>query len=89
MEIIHMNNEKDWKEIEKWNELRKIEREEKYGTDITKLGKHKKEIDEFAKVLNVIVKTLYYIGKGAVILAIILAILWVIDTCIGAREILN
>ncbi len=84
-----MNNEKDWKEIEKWNELKEIEREEKFGTDITKLGKHKKEIDKFAKVLNVIVKTLYYIGKGAVILAIILAILWVIDTCIGAQEMLK
>ncbi len=84
-----MNNEKDWEEIEKWNELKKIEREEEYGTDITKLGKHKKEIDKFSKVLNIVVKTIYYIGKGAVIIAIILGLLWAIDTCTGVHQILS
>lgn len=82
-------NKLDWKEIEKWNNIKEAERENEYGVDITKLGKNNKKIDIFAKILDITIKTLYIIGKGAVILAIILGLLWVINTFTSAPEMIN
>ena len=82
-------NKLDWKEIEKWNNIKEAERENEYGVDITKLGKNNKKIDIFAKILDITIKTLYIIGKGAVILAIILGLLWVINTFTSAPEMIK
>ena len=82
-------NKLDWKEIEKWNKIKEAERESEYGVDITKLGKNNKKIDIFAKILDITIKTLYIIGKGAVILAIILGLLWVINTFTSAPEMIK
>ncbi len=68
-----MENKEEWKEIEKWNEQKEFEREEKYGVDITKLSGSEGKIDKFSKTIEIIVKVLHFIGKAAVILAIIIA----------------
>ena len=79
----------DWKELEKWNEIKEEEIKNEYGIDITKLEKDNKKIDTLAKILNITIKTLYIIGKGAVILAIILGLLWVINIFTSAPELIQ
>ena len=54
-----MDNKDEWKELEQWEENRKIENKEKFGLDFNKINMKKKEkrMNIFAKVLNTIGKT--------------------------------
>lgn len=54
-----MDNKDEWKELEQWEENRKIENKEKFGLDFNKINIKKKEkhMNIFAKVLNTIGRT--------------------------------
>ena len=54
-----MDNKDEWKELEQWEENRKIENKEKFGLDFNKINMKKKEkrMNIFAKVLNTMGKT--------------------------------
>ncbi len=87
-------NELDWKELEKWNNLKEMKEEDIFGIDIKKLDikeleKDKKKVEKMTKILGIIVKTLYIIGKGAVILAIIIGLLWALSMFNQAGEMMG
>ena len=75
---IIMENKKDWEELEKWNREKEQEEQEKYGANIEKFNEDNKNAKKFIKIFNRIIITIYIIGKTAVILAILAALVLVI-----------
>ena len=73
-----MENKKDWEELEKWNREKEQEEQEKYGANIEKFNEDNKNAKKFIKIFNRIIITIYIIGKTAVILAILAALVLVI-----------
>ncbi len=73
-----MENKKDWEELEKWSREKEQEEQEKYGANIEKFNEDNKSAKKFMKIFNRIIITIYIIGKTAVILAILAALVLVI-----------
>ena len=53
-----MNNEKDWKELEQWEENDKQRKIDTYKFDINDIDKNTKKVDKVVKLSNVILKIL-------------------------------
>ncbi len=67
-----MENNQDWKQLERWQAQREEKIKEEYGIDITKIQGNKKLIDKVTRVMEKILNFLLFLVTAAQVCIVIL-----------------